>query len=192
MPAARITGSASSSAPRAPAQADLVIANHALVMVNAARGRDGRARRGSCSTRATTCSTPPTARSPPPHRAGGDRAKRWIIGPEGGSRGRRRGLAARLADVASYDEEGGRAIGAAGEAAEALPADGWLQRLAEGMPFGPIETLLAAVRGTVYARDESGAGSGLRHRDRGRPTRRPLCRARQQAAQQALGSAPRR
>ena len=36
--------------------------------------------------------------------------KRWIIGPEKGSRGRRRGLAARLADIASYDEAGGKAI----------------------------------------------------------------------------------
>ena len=41
MPAARITGNASSSAPRArSAEADIVIANHALVMVNAARGRE--------------------------------------------------------------------------------------------------------------------------------------------------------
>jgi Rad3-related DNA helicase len=40
MPAARITGNASSSALRAPAEADIVIANHALVMVNAARGRE--------------------------------------------------------------------------------------------------------------------------------------------------------
>ena len=36
--------------------------------------------------------------------------KRWIVGPEKGSKGRRRGLAARLADVASYDEAGGKAI----------------------------------------------------------------------------------
>jgi ATP-dependent DNA helicase DinG len=34
--------------------------------------------------------------------------RRWIVGPEGKSRGRRRGLAARLMDVASYDEEGAR------------------------------------------------------------------------------------
>src|SRR3546814_3268011 len=36
--------------------------------------------------------------------------RRWVIGPEGSSRGRRRGLAARLSDVASYAEEGARAI----------------------------------------------------------------------------------
>src|SRR5690606_39415018 len=42
------------------------------------------------------------------------------------------------------------------EAAEVLPGDGWLQRIAEGNPFGPIEALLAAVRAVTYARDESG------------------------------------
>jgi ATP-dependent DNA helicase DinG len=82
--------------------------------------------------------------------------KRWIMGPERSSKGRRRGLAARLADVASYDEEGAKAIAAARHAAEALPQDGWLQRLADGMPSGEIEALLAAVRASVYARDESG------------------------------------
>ncbi|MDB5712680.1 MAG: ATP-dependent helicase, partial [Sphingomonadales bacterium] len=88
--------------------------------------------------------------------------RRWIIGPEGTSRGRRRGLAARLADVASYDTEGGAAIAAAGHAAQMLPGDGWLQRIGEGEPFGAIEALLGAIRGTVYARAEAeDAGYGL-------------------------------
>src|SRR5690606_36157252 len=90
--------------------------------------------------------------------------KRWITGPERGSKGRRRGLAARLADVASYDEAGGRAIEAARQGAEALPGEGWLQRLAEGSPSGPVEELLGAIRATTYARDESGgqeAGYGI-------------------------------
>ena len=44
----------------------------------------------------------------------------------------------------------------------ALPGDGWLQRLVEGAPFGPVEALLAAVRGTVYARaNAQEAGYGL-------------------------------
>jgi len=88
--------------------------------------------------------------------------RRWIVGPEGRSRGRRRGLAARLMDVASYDEEGARALDAAVEAAKTMPSDGWLARLAEGAPFGPIEALLAQVRGTVYARAKAQeAGYGL-------------------------------
>ena len=65
-------------------------------------------------------------------------------------------------DVMSYDEEGARALEAAVEAARALPSDGWLQRLAEGTPFGPVEALLAEVRGTVYARAKAQeAGYGL-------------------------------
>jgi len=149
-------------AERAGREADLVIANHALVMVNAARGRPDAPTRilfdeghhlfdAADSTFAVTL--------------GGQEAielRRWIVGPEGRSRGRRRGLAARLMDVASYDEEGGRALDAAVEAAKALPSDGWVQRLAEGAPFGPLEALLAEVRGTVYARAKAQeAGYGL-------------------------------
>ncbi len=153
-------------AARASAQADLVIANHALVMVNAARGRDHAQRptrlvfdeghhvfEAADSTFAAALTGAETIE-----------LRRWVIGPERGSKGRRRGLSARLADVASYDEAGGQAIAAARHAAEALPGDGWLQRLGENAPSGPLEELLAAVRATVYARDESGgqeAGYGL-------------------------------
>src|SRR4051812_10163329 len=141
-------------AARASQDADLVIANHALVMVNAARGRDG----GNPPTRIVfdeghhlfdaADSTFAAALT-------GQEAielRRWIMGPEGRSRGRRRGLAARLMDVASYDEQGALALDAAVQAAGLLPGDGWLARIAEGQPFGPVESLLAAVRATVYAR----------------------------------------
>ena len=153
-------------ATRASAEADLVIANHALVMINAARGRET----GNQPTRIVfdeghhvfdaADSTFAAALTG----AETIELRRWVIGPEGKSRGRRRGLAARLADVASYDEDGGRAITRAREAAEALPGEGWLARIGEGAPSGPIEHLLAAVRATVHARDESGgqeAGYGL-------------------------------
>jgi ATP-dependent DNA helicase DinG len=149
-------------AERASREADIVIANHALVMINAARAREDSPGRilfdeghhlfdAADSTFAVAF--------------GGQEAielRRWIVGPEGRSRGRRRGLAARLMDVASYDEEGAWALEAAIEAARALPSDGWLQRLIEGAPFGPVEALLAEVRGTVYARAKAQeAGYGL-------------------------------
>jgi ATP-dependent DNA helicase DinG len=149
-------------AERASREADIVIANHALVMVNAARAREDAPGRilfdeghhlfdAADSTFAVAF--------------GGQEAielRRWIVGPEGRSRGRRRGLAARLMDVASYDEEGAVALDAAVEAAKALPSDGWLQRLVEGAPFGPVEALLSQVRGTVYARAKAQeAGYGL-------------------------------
>jgi ATP-dependent DNA helicase DinG len=147
-------------AARASSDADIVIANHALVMVNAARGRES-------ATRPTRYVFDEghhlfdAADAMFAAALTGQEAielRRWVIGPESGSKGRRRGLAARLSDVASYDEEGGRAIAEAVEAARALPSDQWLQRLAEGDPFGPVEALLAAVRGLVYARDANGSG----------------------------------
>lgn len=142
--------------------ADLVIGNHALVMINAARGRDS----GGKPTRIifdeghhvfdAADSTFAAALTG----AEAIELRRWVIGPEKASRGRRRGLAARLADVSSYDDAGAKAIAAAHSAAEALPGDGWLQRILEGVPSGPLEVFFAAVRATVYARDESGGQEG--------------------------------
>jgi ATP-dependent DNA helicase DinG len=151
---------------RAAAGADLVIANHALVMVNAARGRDPQSRPSRIifdeghhvfDAADATFSAALTG-------AEAIELRRWIVGPERGSRGRRRGLAARLADVASYDEAGGKAIAEAVEAASLLPSDGWLERVGEGVPGGPIERLLGEVRSATYARDASGgveAGYGI-------------------------------
>src|SRR3954468_17758141 len=149
-------------AERAGREADLVIANHALVMVNAARGRPDAPTRILFDEGHHLFDAADSTFSVA---LGGQEAiemRRWIVGPEGRSRGRRRGLAARLMDVASYDEEGALALDGAVEAAKALPSDGWLQRLVEGSPFGPIEALLAEVRGTVYARAKAQeAGYGL-------------------------------
>jgi ATP-dependent DNA helicase DinG len=149
-------------ATRASAKAEIVIANHALMMVNAARGREEANRPtriifdeghhlfdAADSTFAAALSGSEMIE-----------IRRWVIGPEGKARGRRRGLSARLADVASYDEEGGLAIESARIAAEALPSEGWLGRIAEAMPSGPAEKLLATVRATVFARDEGQAESG--------------------------------
>ncbi len=153
---------------RGAASADIVIANHALVMINAARGKD----EGGAPTRLildeahhifdaadSTFATALTGQET-------IELRRWVIGPEGSSRGRRRGLSARLADVASYDAEGAAAISQARDAASLLPADEWLKRVVHGEPFGPVEALLAAVRAHVFARAEDGkadadAGYGL-------------------------------
>nr|WP_246587168.1 ATP-dependent DNA helicase [Stakelama flava] len=149
-------------AARASAEADIVIANHALVMVNAARGResDSRPTRYVFDEGHHLFDAADAMFAAALTGQEGIELRRWVTGPERGSRGRRRGLAARLSDVASYDEQGGRAISQAVDAAMALPSDGWLQRLAEGEPFGPIETLLAAVRGLTYARDTKGSDAG--------------------------------
>ncbi|MEO5493071.1 MAG: ATP-dependent DNA helicase [Sphingomonas sp.] len=152
-------------AARASAAADIVIANHALVMVNAARGREATSRptryvfdeghhlfEAADSMFGVALTGQESIE-----------LRRWVVGPEATARGRRRGLAARLSDVASYDEAGGVAIQDAVEAARALASDGWLQRVAEGDPFGAVEKLLSAARGMVYARaaQDGDAGYGL-------------------------------
>lgn len=143
-------------ASRSSQNADIVIANHALVMVNAARGREDENRPsriifdeghhlfdaadsmfGAALTGQETIEM-----------------RRWIIGPEGKARGRRRGLSARLADVASYDEAGALAIKVASDAAESFPSEGWLGRIQENIPLGPFEKLFATIRAMVYTRDE--------------------------------------
>jgi len=149
---------------RAATQADIVIANHALTMVQAARPRDG----GAPATRLIFDEGHhlwDAADSMFAAALTGQEAveiRRWVLGPEGKSRGRRRGLAARLADVASYDEGGDRAIQAAITAAGELPGDGWLGRIGENEPWGAVERLLVAVRAMVYARsvDTRTADSG--------------------------------
>jgi len=151
-------------ASRASDGADLVIANHALVMLLAARQAEGGAPLARIvfdeghhlfDAADSTFAAALTGQE-------AIELRRWIVGPESRSRGRRRGLAARLADLASYDDDGARAIEQAVAAAHELPADSWLGRLAEELPLGPIETVLARVRATVLARASAAdAGFGL-------------------------------
>ncbi|QYE35540.1 ATP-dependent DNA helicase [Polymorphobacter sp. PAMC 29334] len=139
---------------RASIHADLVIANHALVMINAVRGRA----EGAAMTRIVfdeghhlfdaadaTFAVALTGNE-------AIEVRRWILGPEKTARGRRRGLSARLSDLISYDTEGALALEEASRAARALPADGWGARLVAGIADGPVELLLAAVRAQVFAR----------------------------------------
>ena len=145
-------------------EADIVIANHALVMLLAERRREeGRALgrivfdEGHHLYEAadSTFSAALTGQE-------AIELRRWIAGPERTSRGRRRGLAARLADVVSYDEAGALALDGVIHASAALVATDWLGRIAEGMPLGPIEKLLAAVRAITLARATAAdAGYGI-------------------------------
>lgn len=147
-------------ASRASAHADLVIANHALVMINAARGREA-AQRPSRIVFDEGHHLFDAADATFAAALTGQEAielRRWVIGPETARRGRRRGLAARLADVASYDAEGALAIEQAVAAARALPSDEWLRRVIEHEPSGPLEALLAQVRQSVFARAEPAQG----------------------------------
>jgi len=141
---------------RASAQADIVIANHALVLVEAVRGRGETQARYVFDEGHHLFHAADSTFSLALSGAEAIELRRWVIGPEGSRKGRRRGLSARLADVGSYDDAAGLAIEAAVSAARALPADDWLARITGETPHGPLEALLVAVRAMVLARAEEG------------------------------------
>ncbi|WP_309643533.1 ATP-dependent DNA helicase [Phenylobacterium sp.] len=152
---------------RGSRKADLVIANHALVLTQAAF--DGaRAARGSKADGETTqlkrivfdeghhlFDAADAAFSAALSGAESAEMRRWIRGPEG--RGRRgRGLEARLMDMLGDREDARRALTDALHAAAALPGEGWSGRIAppngEVNPIGPIESFLVAMIEQLRAR----------------------------------------
>ncbi|HSV04097.1 MAG TPA: ATP-dependent DNA helicase, partial [Phenylobacterium sp.] len=152
---------------RASRRADIVIANHALVMTQAAF--DGaRAARGSKADGETSqlrrivfdeghhlFDAADSAFSAALSGAEAAELRRWIRGPEG--RGRRgRGLEARLLDVLGEADEAKAALVQATRAAAALPGEGWSGRICppngEVNPIGPIEAFLVAVLEQLRAR----------------------------------------
>ncbi|MGA7673757.1 MAG: ATP-dependent DNA helicase [Rhizomicrobium sp.] len=78
--------------------------------------------------------------------------RRWVRGPEGRARSRRRGLEERLKDLVEDSENARDALQEAVMAAGALAGEGWISRL--GSPRGPGETFLAAAYAHVRARSE--------------------------------------
>ncbi|HVI31312.1 ATP-dependent DNA helicase [Phenylobacterium sp.] len=152
---------------RGSRRADIVIANHALVMTQAAF--DGaRAARGSKADAETTqlkrivfdeghhlFDAADSAFSAALSGAESAEMRRWIRGPEG--RGRRgRGLEARLMEVLGDHDDAKQALVQATHAAAALPGEGWSGRIAppngEVNPIGPIEQFLVAVLEQLRAR----------------------------------------
>ncbi|WP_151119643.1 ATP-dependent DNA helicase [Hypericibacter adhaerens] len=135
-------------------RADIVIANHALVMIQAAIGPEERSlplRYVFDEGHHLFDAADGTFAS---HLSGFETAelRRWILGAEGRGRSRARGLKRRIEDLVAGDNEALEALEAALEAASSLPGEGWHQRLAE-KPRGATEAFLAKVRQQVYARD---------------------------------------
>jgi ATP-dependent DNA helicase DinG len=171
---------------RASRRADIVVANHALVMTHAAfdsaravKKADGRPRRDvetaslkrivfdeghhlfdAADSAFSACLSGQEATE----------LRRWIRGPE--SRRRGRGLEQRLAELVAGREPARLALIEALRAAAALPGEGWSARIAprsdyqdydgepgEPQPSGPIETFLAAILTQLRARaDRSDQG----------------------------------
>jgi ATP-dependent DNA helicase DinG len=152
---------------RGSRRADIVIANHALVLTQAAF--DGaRAARGSKADGETTqlkrivfdeghhlFDAADSAFAAALSGAEAAELRRWIRGPEG--RGRRgRGLEARLMEVLGDHDDAKGALVEATRAAASLPGEGWSGRIAppggEVTPLGPVEHFLVAVMEQLRAR----------------------------------------
>jgi ATP-dependent DNA helicase DinG len=143
--------------------ATLVVANHALVMVQAALGggEDGRPVRLVFDEGHHLFDAADAAFSAA--LTGGEAAelRRWLLGAEGG-RSRARGLRRRLEELIGDRADLVAPLEAALQAARALPGPGWPTRLSEGRApvsatgadTAPAETFLRAVRTQVLARSE--------------------------------------
>ncbi|WP_409411625.1 ATP-dependent DNA helicase [Brevundimonas sp.] len=152
---------------RASRRADLVIANHALVLTQAAfdGARSARGQKQDGETAALKrivfdeghhlFDAADSAFSACLSGQEAAELRRWIRGPEG--RGRRgRGLEQRLGDMVNDNEAALKALQNAIRAAAALPGDGVSGRVApasgEVNPIGPIEAFLAAALDQLRAR----------------------------------------
>ena len=81
--------------------------------------------------------------------------RRWIVGGEEARRSRARGLKRRLDDLIAEDREANAALEHALGAARVLPGAGWLQRVKDGNPHGECEAFLALARRQVLARADT-------------------------------------
>jgi ATP-dependent DNA helicase DinG len=78
--------------------------------------------------------------------------RRWLLGIEGGRRSRMRGLRRRLEDRLVKDPTLEKFVDAAVEAAKILPGDSWFARIVSNEPQGEIEEFLVTVRQQILAR----------------------------------------
>ena len=136
-------------------QARIVVANHALVMAQAALGGlddatvptryvfdEGHhllaAADGAFAVRLSGRE--------------GRELRRWIVGAEGGRGSRARGLRRRIGDLVEGDEVGAKTLIDILAAARVLPSDDWARRVADGRGHQSFERLLVLIRQQVLAR----------------------------------------
>jgi ATP-dependent DNA helicase DinG len=86
--------------------------------------------------------------------------RRWLRGPET-ERRRGRGLADRLGDLVSDDDGTSAMLDEVVRAARILPTAGYMRRIHDGRPDGVAEQFFTLVRQQVVARDESESGFAL-------------------------------
>jgi ATP-dependent DNA helicase DinG len=82
--------------------------------------------------------------------------RRWLRGPEARTRSRMRGLEERIKDIIADDELAQSALEDVLHAASTLAAEGWHGRVNQGMPRGAGEIFLAEAYAHVQARSDNG------------------------------------
>ncbi len=78
--------------------------------------------------------------------------RRWLLGAEDRDRSRARGLKSRMQDLVDSRPELSEPLNTVLAAARDLPGHGWTQRITGGQPRGLAETFLRRVRDQVHAR----------------------------------------
>ncbi|WP_303978150.1 ATP-dependent DNA helicase [Dongia mobilis] len=136
-------------------KAEIVIANHALVMIQAAMG-------GGEDQRLPTRYVfdeghhlfSATDGAFAAHLTGQEMSdlRRWLLGAEGGRSSRARGLKRRLDDLILDDPDMPALVDDVLAAAKSLAGEGWQQRMADNQPMGAAEKFLITVRHQVLAR----------------------------------------
>ncbi|MGF1611057.1 MAG: ATP-dependent DNA helicase, partial [Kiloniellales bacterium] len=137
-------------------RAELVVANHALVMIQAAMG----AEEGQLPLRYVFDEGHHLFDAADgafaAHLSGQEthELRRWLLGAERRSASARqiRGLKRRIEDLIAADEEAQEALEEVLRAARGLTSEGWLARLGSGAAQGPAEAFLALVREQTYVR----------------------------------------
>ncbi|HEV8013973.1 MAG TPA: ATP-dependent DNA helicase [Stellaceae bacterium] len=136
-------------------RARLVIANHALVMIQAALGGLDDAylpTRYVFDEGHHLFEAADNAFSAALSGQEGVELRRWLLGNEGRGRSRARGLKRRIEDLVQEDEVAAKSLDDIVMAARALPGEGWSLRLQDGRALGAFEAFLALVRQQILAR----------------------------------------
>ncbi|MEZ0259676.1 MAG: ATP-dependent DNA helicase [Alphaproteobacteria bacterium] len=84
--------------------------------------------------------------------------RRWLLGTETGQKTRARGIKRRIEDLIAGEDENMAHVEAIQEAARSLPGPQWRQRMGEGQPKGVTEQFLLLCRQQVYARTKDHGG----------------------------------
>ena len=139
---------------RAAKRANIVVTNHALVMIQAAYGGQSDRRdptRYVFDEGHHVFDAADSAFSAYLSGREASELRHWIRGAEDGRRGRARGLKRRLEDLLAGDTAALADLDAALEAARELPGQGWQSRISAFQPMGAAETFFMHLRAALYS-----------------------------------------